>query len=114
MSEYQSFGIVEFDAEIKAGRMTAQQVLPILDARIANRERAGKKPIARVIEFRNELVREINGQGGMSIPAMPTPVYATKAAQPSLPTDLDQLATAVKGIVPQAELPAFIAKLATI
>ena len=101
MSQYANMGIVEFDAEIKAGRMTADQVLAVLDARIAKRARDGKKPIAKVIEYRNSLA------GGT--PALPVPTYAKPVASATgLPTDIADLIRHVKATVPQSEMAGFV------
>jgi hypothetical protein len=109
-----SMGVSDFAAAIAAGTMTKHDVLKVLDARIAKRQRDGKLPIAKVIQYRNELAAESNAVLGTQLPAIPVPTYAKPVATTTgLPTDMADLIAHVKLTIPQASLPAFIAAIAT-
>ena len=109
MNQYINMGIVEFDAAIRAGTLSATVVLSVLDARIAKREASGQKQIQRVVEYRNQLAKDLNA----APVAVPTYTKAAPVSGPA-PTDVDALLQHVKASVPAAELPMFIARLATI
>ena len=113
MNQYASMGIVEFEDAINNGSMTAADVLPILDARIAKRAAAGKKQITKVVEYRNRLADGIANSLGITATKVPVPVYTRTATQATLPSDMDSLVAHIKAVVSPADLPAFIARIAT-
>lgn len=116
MNQYANMGIVEFDEAITNGTMTAADVLPILDARMEKRARAGKKQITKVVEYRNKIAGIVAQSLGIdpTTVAVPVPRYAKPVASAPLPNDAESLIQQIKAVVPAAELPAFIARLATI
>ncbi len=104
-----SMGIVEFQAAVANGTMTAAEVITVLDARIQRRQAANKPLIGKVVTYRNALAASINSLGGPSLPAIPVPTY-TKA-NAALPTTPDELADVVFATVGAAGIGLVISRL---
>jgi len=106
-----SMGIQDFQGAVANGTMTAAEVVSVLDSRIARRQAANKPLVARVVEYRNELVSSINALGGASIPAVPVPSYHKAQANNTLPTTPDDLADVVFATVGAAGIGNVISRL---
>lgn len=69
-----ALGIQDLEAELKAGRATAQEVFDIVRGRIEKRTAEGKSLIPAVVEYHNRLAPLVNAQ------PMPVPDYGNKQA----------------------------------
>jgi len=104
-------GIQDFQKAIEDGNFTADQVVRILDERIARRKAAGKALVARVVSYRNELAESINKIATVQVPIVAVPTYAKAKANPALPSDPEQLADVVFATVGAAGIGNVITRL---
>lgn len=91
----QELGIRDMEKLINEGKLTALTAFDEVERRIVNREKAGKKQIPHVIQFRNELGKKVGAVADRTVPNY-TINDRIDTAFPSTPEEVAERVVAMK------------------